>query len=558
MDFDAVKLPLGLSARILNLTSLFSTGPALRIPAYQRPYTWTAVEVAALMSDLLAAFERRAPYYFVGHIVFVRTDNGALEVADGQQRLATFIMFLAYVRDHLPARKESLGALLLVEGSGGKALPKLHLRRADAPFFLTYVQIPGSLTRMRAAEGEQPDSQALMCQAVATIEETLSELSPETLDSFVRFVVQSATFDVMIADERGGAATIFPTMNNRGRSLSGPDILKQELLERSGLDEAGADEAAQLWEGLEDRLGRAAFEELVSDILPLVLAEEPLRAPGDLNVLRQAIEKRSSPQAFLKEHLPRYGAALVQLRKFSVQAGEMSDAVNRSVRKLMMLPDKMWLPLAVAYLADHRGSPARIARFFKALEPLALATYLGSLRADRAEGRYARIRRLLGDETRLFAPSMLILSDAEQKALVEKFNKQHTREAGHRRVILLWLNAAMPNGEILTLEADANVEHVLPLRCSKEWREVFPDEKQREEMSKLLGNFVLISAEKNNRVGNAGFGAKKKAYFDQSDGEPIYAVTRDIEGVTTWTPDVVRARHERLVARLSQDLNIRG
>ncbi len=557
MDYNAGSLPLGLSARIANLAALFGSGPALGIPAYQRPYTWTAVEVAALITDLLLAFERRAPYYFVGHIVLVRTEGGELEVADGQQRLATFTMFLAFVRDQLSARAESLQDLLLMEGAG-EARPRLRLRRADEHFFMTHVQLPGGLTRMRAPDDQRPDSQALMCQAVETIEEALADLAPGELDEFVKFVVRCATFDVMIADERGGAATIFSTMNTRGRTLSGPDILKQELLERSGLDDAGGDEAALLWEGMEDRLGREAFNQLVSEILPVIFTDEPLRAPGDLNALRTAIQKRSTPQAFLKEHLPRYGAALLELRKFAVQAGPMSAEVNRRVRRLMCLPDKLWLPPAVAFLADHRGTPTKIARFFRALEPLSLATYLGSLRSDRIEKRYARIQRALADEGRLFALSTLFMTDPEKEALIAKFNKHHTREGGQRRVIVIWLNAAMPGGEVLSLEADANVEHVLPTRASKDWQKSFPDEKEREELSKLLGNFVLITADKNNRVGNASYAVKYKAYFGETDEEPVYAITRDIQDVKNWTPNVVRARHERLVQILSNDLGLTG
>jgi hypothetical protein len=74
-------------------------------------------------------------------------------------------------------------------------------------------------------------------------------------------------------------------------------------------------------------------------------------------------------------------------------------------------------------------------------------------------------------------------------------------------------------------------------------------------LSNLLGNFVLITAEKNNRIGNAGFDDKRREYF-AADGDPIYALTRDIGAVDEWTPDVIRARHERLVHVLAQDLGL--
>lgn len=552
MNFSAGGLPLGLTAQIANLAALFGGAVALRIPAYQRPYTWTPVEVAALLVDLLSAFERRAPYYFIGHIVLVKTDRGDMEVADGQQRLATFTMLLAWVRDRLVARSDALQDLIVFDDS---ARPRLRLRKADERFFLEFVQVPGGLTRLLNRGEAWSDSQLLIAQAVETIEENLNGLNDDTLDAFIRFVVRCATFDVMTADERGGAATIFPTMNNRGRSLSGPDILKQELLESSGLDDAGVDEAALLWEGLEDRLGRNAFAQLVSEIIPVIYTGELLRGPGDLTLLRNAIQRRAEPKAFLTEDLPRYGAALVELRTGTVKAGVHSREVNRRVKRLMTLPDTLWLPAAVAYLADHRGTTARTLKFFKGLEALALASFLNALRADRKEGRFARLLKVLGDDAKLFGPSHLALSPTEHDALLSRINKQHGRENGQRRVVVLWVNAALPDGEVLSLDDDASVEHVLPTSPNAEWLKRFPSKEVRRELCNLLGNFVLITAAKNNRIGNRAFSEKTREYFAQ-DGDPIYALTRDIARVDDWTADVIRARHERLVHTLAEDLGL--
>jgi len=552
MDFSAGGSPIGLAAQIANLAALFGGPYMLRIPAYQRPYTWTSVEVSALLVDLLSAFERRAPYYFIGHIVLVKTDRADMEVADGQQRLATFTMILAWVRDRLAARSRALQDLILFDDA---ARPRLRLRKADERFFLEFVQVPGGLTRLVNGGENWSDSQLLISQAVQTIEENLSGIDEEALDAFVRFIVRSAVFDVMVADERGGAATIFAAMNNRGRSLSGPDILKQELLESSGLKDAELDEAALLWENLEDRLGRNAFAQLVGEIIPVIYTGELLRGPGDLTVLRNAIQRRAAPKAFLTQDLPRYGAALAELRAGAVRAGEVSQEVNRRVRRLMTLPDTLWIPAAVAYLADHRGAPSRALRFFKGLEALALASFLNALRADRKEGRFARLLKVLNDDGKLFGPLHLALSPKEQEELIGRINKQHGRENGQRRVVVLWVNAALPDGEVLSLEDDASVEHVLPMSPNAEWIARFPTKEMRRELSNLLGNFVLITAEKNNRIGNAGFDDKRREYF-AADGAPIYALTRDIGAVGEWTPDVIRARHERLVHVLVQDLGL--
>jgi hypothetical protein len=147
------------------------------------------------------------------------------------------------------------------------------------------------------------------------------------------------------------------------------------------------------------------------------------------------------------------------------------------------------------------------------------------------------------------------LSPTEHDELLGRINKQPSRETGQRRVVVLWVNAALPDGEVLALEDDATVEHVLPANPSPDWVKRFPVKEVRRELCNLLGNFVLLSALKNDRAGNKSFDEKKREYF-AADGDPIYALTRDIARVEDWTADVIRARHERLVQALAEDLGL--
>ncbi|MBY0447555.1 MAG: DUF262 domain-containing protein, partial [Hyphomonadaceae bacterium] len=81
--------PPGLSARIASLSQVLRRYATLRVPRYQRGYSWTAEEVSRLLQDVRLAVSRNAPYYFVGPIVLVRTAvEGQADIVDGQQRLA--------------------------------------------------------------------------------------------------------------------------------------------------------------------------------------------------------------------------------------------------------------------------------------------------------------------------------------------------------------------------------------------------------------------------------------------------------------------------------------
>ena len=97
------EAPLGLWSQILSVAAVLTRKAALKVPRYQRPYTWTEREVRILIQDLRRAFERDAVFYFIGQIVLVK-NRGKLEISDGQQRLTTLTMIMAYVRDRLPGR----------------------------------------------------------------------------------------------------------------------------------------------------------------------------------------------------------------------------------------------------------------------------------------------------------------------------------------------------------------------------------------------------------------------------------------------------------------------
>ena len=75
----------------------------LAVPPNQREYAWTDIEVTTLFQDIAKAISDDADY-FLATIVTIPRADGALEVVDGQQRLATTALLLTAIRDHLHKR----------------------------------------------------------------------------------------------------------------------------------------------------------------------------------------------------------------------------------------------------------------------------------------------------------------------------------------------------------------------------------------------------------------------------------------------------------------------
>lgn len=74
-----------------NLKYLFEDRKMIKVPSYQRAYSWGENQLDAFVGDL-NEFAQKEGYYF-GHFIFEET-NEAYEIIDGQQRITTFILFL--------------------------------------------------------------------------------------------------------------------------------------------------------------------------------------------------------------------------------------------------------------------------------------------------------------------------------------------------------------------------------------------------------------------------------------------------------------------------------
>ena len=539
--------PLGLNSIVLNVAAVL-TRKQLKVPRYQRPYTWTEREVRELIQDLWRAHKRSATFYFIGQIVLVK-NHGKLEVSDGQQRLATLTMMLAYARDRLHGRAKQYQTLIM-DGN----TPRLLLREEDQNFYLGFVQEPGHMQELARHAEIGVDSKDLIANAARTIESEMSKIVEDRdLDAFMSYIARACTLNVVDADERGCAQTVFNTLNKRGSPLSGADIIKSDLLENSGLSNDEANKAARQWEQTEDLFERENFARLLY-MMPFLLTGEPMLSPGDLASFRTAVERAGGVRVFLFEQLPRYAHALRAIFAGSIDVGPASAEVNRRVALLKEVQEWDWAPCAIAFLAKHSSEHERARRFFQALDRFTFACELAVVENREREGRYANIIKYVSDEKILYTGEnrqrALLLTEGEQMKFFHTLNRSRRRDRS-RRLLLMRLEAAMPGGRIVRMTDDATVEHVLPKNGGPWWNERFPDPALRNELANLLGNLTLLTYDQNAAADVRPYSEKRKVYFDTN--APILALTKDIAPIEDWSLQAIEERHERLVRILSED-----
>lgn len=101
----------GFNSTTLSLGQLLSDPNLLRVPDFQRPYSWTISEAEHLLDDIIVSISDphdggQREGYFLGLVLLLKGADAPepkqsrqfLDIIDGQQRLATATIILASIR----------------------------------------------------------------------------------------------------------------------------------------------------------------------------------------------------------------------------------------------------------------------------------------------------------------------------------------------------------------------------------------------------------------------------------------------------------------------------
>ena len=262
----------------LKLHKVFSSDFQFEIPDYQRPYSWQVEHAEELFDDLWTFREQEdiSEEYFLGSIVLIKGDSSnQADVVDGQQRLTTLTILLAAIRDRLSGHPTWGGAFdkyIMEPGDVTldlSAKPRLFLRKKDREFFEAYIQRPGGINEMDELDvSRYKDSKLNLISNARALRDRLANIDQELVGKFGQFIVQKCLLVLVTTENFKSAYRIFSVMNDRGMDLAPSDILKANII--SSIGEHERERYTELWEDIEDRLGRENFNDLFAHILSLI------------------------------------------------------------------------------------------------------------------------------------------------------------------------------------------------------------------------------------------------------------------------------------------------
>ena len=278
----------------------------LVVPLNQREYSWEDRHVEDLFHDVAAAIDSRKQAYFLGTIVLTNGDSGTLEIADGQQRLATTSILLAAFRDYFHQRHDDLMVsdlenFLYTFVRGTREIdPRLHLNVTDHDFFRRRVLArPDDTARQdvhpQALSHSLIESAANL--AASHVEDILRPFGEATkndhLNTWIDFIENTVQVILLTVPDDMNAYVIFETLNDRGLRVSQSDLVKNYLFSEAA---NRIDEAQERWSSMNGTLDAMDDDEVTINFLRhlLISIHGYIREKDVLEKVRDSVRGRAS------------------------------------------------------------------------------------------------------------------------------------------------------------------------------------------------------------------------------------------------------------------------
>jgi len=231
-----------------SLGSILADKRPLRVPTYQRNFSWTKAQINDLWDDIHNILYDSQRNYFLGSMVFIQKNDNSLDVVDGQQRLATISLLLAAIRDGFATADDPLRAqhveinyLCSRDLKTMESVPKITLNEMDNELYwqiidskLSYSDLTLTLKDKGVIESNKLIAQAYIVFYDAAKKGSSNFTNISYLSTLVESVTDGMSCIQVITFSEDSAYVLFETLNDRGIDLTLSDMLKNFLFSKAG------------------------------------------------------------------------------------------------------------------------------------------------------------------------------------------------------------------------------------------------------------------------------------------------------------------------------------
>lgn len=275
-------MSLSFETRSLSVGQLLSGTNVFRMPAFQRPFSWTEDTGAQLFDDIQTAFSHldsvgdrtsKDVEYFLGTLVVSQSGATApFDVVDGQQRLVSLSAIIAILRDQLGTnnQREELQQHLFRPANEVKGTPagaRVRLRDLDQDQFAAWVHRLGGTNQLPKAG--DTDSCERLLRSIRRIKEDLGRVQHTYIAHLARFLLNNCHFILITTRSLEDAYKLFRSINSSGQPLSDLDVARAELIGPRVNESAEALKLAEAWDAVEGQLGLDELQNYVQTVVTI-------------------------------------------------------------------------------------------------------------------------------------------------------------------------------------------------------------------------------------------------------------------------------------------------
>jgi len=516
-----------------------------KLPLYQRPYAWTKDQWADLLEDILSLPKDSS--HFFGAIVVVPTqepDQGvkSFYVIDGQQRLATILIWLSAIRDKMKEKNDGLAKFInnsfLSSNTflKGKIIsfPKFELGEYDNKHLKNILE--GNIK-----EEEHPIYKCYEFYKNA-------KYSDDTWTIILKniFVVHINAHDYF------NAFKLFETLNDRGLELSAADLIKNYILMNTSTNKDIFNNCINEWEEMFQKVRDKSPVKFIRRYM-LANYKGKFSESNLYKHVRSRLEN-NTPDQYLQFAKELNFSSSIYKKIFDSSFDDKK--INKKLDELKTVEVSPSFTLLIKimplYEEDKKSRRDDILRILELIEAFHIRWGICGQSTGRLDQIYNEICNGLGQknfgeyfkyiEGKL---SRYVKESVDDEIFKHNFASRNFKFGEQRTKYILW-KLCKPTGETTLDIKEIETEHIMPQTLSEQWinylqNQTGKDKNQvivlHEEMLNKIGNLTIIKEAWNRSMSNRIFAQKKNDYV-KSD----FPITKKLKDKEKWIFDDIENR----------------
>jgi uncharacterized protein with ParB-like and HNH nuclease domain/predicted transport protein len=556
-----------LKATEANLLKFIRKSPQFVIPIYQRNYSWERAQCVQLWNDLLKAGQKDAvKAHFLGSIVYVEralssvTNQEALLVIDGQQRLTTSILLIAALERHF----EEEGLEEVLDTFSARKLRNYYLVNPDESgdrhykLLLSETDSATILSIINNAPLPQ-ESSVRITENFAQFRSLIAAHAHE-IEAVCKGLAKLTLVEVALDRAHDNPQLIFESMNSTGLELSQADLIRNYIL--MGLEpNIQRSMYVNYWRPMEIGFGQAAYTTYFDAFMRHYLTVKTGEIP---NVRHVYVAFKNYAQAF--EGIAALETLVADIHSFATYYWAMALDKEPEPELRSAFHDLRELKVDVAFpflldVYDHykkgRLSTKNVVEIVRMVETHVFRRAICGLPTNALNKIFAGLSRSINKDRYLESTkaAFILLPSYRRMPNDAEFERDlKQRDLYNFRTRGFWLRRFENHGrKERVLVDDYTIEHIMPQneKLSAEWCAELGRDWQRVQQDWLhtLGNLTLSGYNSEYRDRPWLF---KRDQVTNASGEHIglshspLRLNNGLKDINVWNEDAIKARADRL------------